>query len=466
MKRTANLTKHEAERELIRRRNIEKNDRRAVKLKARFLILYLAFACALSSCVPPESNQQTSANTNLANSNVASNAASNANSNVAVNPARTPRNFSENPGFDAEGWLAERVEDKNLHAVLFASLEPGRTLARHNIDKPFNPASVVKLATTLVALKKLGADHRFPIKVLTDGVIDQKGTLNGDIYFAGGAPTFNDTYADFVDEELKKRGIKGVSGKLYVSKDFSFNFKDTAENSAGLFADRLKLNPKPQTAIADQPKGKELFVFESHNLRDVLLYLNTHSNNFVAHKLGEAVGGVQVIRQYLINEVGLPPAEVNLETASGLGENSMTPRGIFTVLQELYEELKRQNLNPYDILPLASENNSTVGAVLKQSKFERSVVGKTGTLSAADGGVGMASLAGFIYTKNDGIFIFVLLNQGEKVAEYKSLQNQLLGAILGNRVDPQILEVPESRELLPKSSLSIKNGNRLPDPTK
>jgi serine-type D-Ala-D-Ala carboxypeptidase/endopeptidase (penicillin-binding protein 4) len=461
MKRAANLTKCEAERGMFRRHKIQKNDSRAGRAMPQFLVLFLAFVCALSSCVPPASNQQPSA-TNTATSNVASNAASNA----AVSPKRTPRNFSENPDFDAEGWLAERVKDKNLHAVLIASLEPGRTLARHNIDKPFNPASVVKLATTLVALKKLGADHRFKIKVLTDGKIDEKGTLNGDVYFAGGAPTLNDTSAELVDEELKKRGIKGVSGKLYVSKDFSFNFNESTENSAGLFADRLKLNPKPQTAVAEQPKGTELFDFESHPLRDVLLYLNTHSNNFLAHKLGEAVGGVEVIRQFLISEVGLPPAEVNLETASGLGENSMTTRGIFIVLQELYEELKRQNLKPYDILPLASENNSTVGAVLKESKFERAIVGKTGTLSAADGGVGMASLAGFIYTKNDGVFIFVLMNQGEEVTEYKSLQNQLLGAILGNRVEPQNLEIKDSRELLPKSNLSITDRNSLPKPTK
>ena len=464
MKRAADRTICEAKSGMFRRDKIQKNDRRAgAKASPQFLILALTFLLSFfSSCVPPESNQPApSAN----NSNTSNSANSNVASNTTVSPARTPRNFSENPGFDAEGWLAQRVKDTTLHAVLIASLEPGRTLARHNIDKPFNPASVVKLATTLVALKKLGADHRFKIKVFTDGKIDEKGTLNGDLYFAGGAPTFNDTSAELVDEELKKRGIKGVSGKLYVSKDFSFNFNESTENSAGLFADRLKLNPKPQTAIAEQSKGTELFVFESHPLRDVLLYLNTHSNNFLAHKLGEAVGGVAVIRQYLITEVGLPPAEVNLQTASGLEENSMTPRGIFIVLEELYEELKRQNLKPYDILPLASENNSTVGAVLKESKFERSVVGKTGTLSAADGGVGMASLAGFIYTKNDGVFIFVLMNQGEEVTEYKSLQNQLLGAILGNRVEPQNLEIKDSRELLPKSKLSITDRNSLPKPT-
>jgi D-alanyl-D-alanine carboxypeptidase/D-alanyl-D-alanine-endopeptidase (penicillin-binding protein 4) len=441
---------------MFRRRKGQK--KRAAVLKStaampRILILLSALVFSLfSSCVPPEPNQPTA--NNPATPNVASNTATNT---VATPPPTYTRNFSENPDFDADAWLAERVKDKSLHAVLIASLEPGRTLARHNIDKPFNPASVVKLATTLVALKKLGADHRFKISVFTDGNIDEKGTLAGDVYFAGGAPTFDDASAEAVAEELKKRGIKGVSGKLYVSKDFSFNFDDSAERSAGLFAARLKLEPKPQqTAIAEKASGAELFVFESHPLREVLRYQNTFSNNFVAQKLGEAVGGVEAIRRFLVGELGLPASDVKLETASGLGEEALSARVIFIILQELDAELKRQNLKPVDVLPLAMDKNSTLNEVLRESKFERAVAGKTGTLSAADGGVGMASLAGFIYTKNDGVFIFVLMNEGEEVRRHKDLQNQLLGAFLGERVELQNLEIGNSRELLPKSSLSVK----------
>lgn len=474
MKRAANRKMWASERGIFRQGKIQKDGRRAAQgggkaaKMSRSLILFWAFAFALfssfsSSCVPPDSNP-VAANQNAATPNVASNAASNT---AAVPSPTYTRNFSENPDFDAEAWLAQRVKDKSLHAVLIASLEPGRTLARYNMDKGFNPASVVKLATTLVALKKLGADHRFEISVFTDGKIDEKGTLAGDIYFAGGAPTFDDASAEVIAEELKKRGIKGVSGKLFVSKDFCFNFNDSAERSAELFAERLKLNPKPQgVAVAEKESGTALFVFESHTLRQILRYQNTFSNNFVAQKLGEAVGGVEVIHQFLVNELGLPSAEVKLETASGLGENSMTARGIFIVLQELDAELKRQNLKPIDILPTAAEKNSTLGEVLKGSKFERAVAGKTGTLSAADGGVGMASLAGFIYTKNDGVFIYVLLDQGEEVRQHKDMQNQLLGAVLGNVVELQNLETDDSRDLLPKSDLSIKDGNSLPEKEK
>lgn len=465
MKRAANDQMSESESEMFGRSKIQKKRRFDVKATARYqgLILLLVLVFSLSSCVPPDSNQPP-ANNAAATPNVSTNTASNVASNIAVSPAPVfARNFSENPDFDAEGWLAERVKDKGLHAVLIASREPGRTIARYNIDKGFNPASVVKLATTLVALKKLGADHRFKISVSTDGKIDEKGTLAGDIYFAGGAPTFDDNSAALIEQELKKRGIKGISGKLFVSKDFSFDFNDSAERSAALFADRLKLNPKPQIAIAEKPPGTELFVFESHSLRQVLRYQNTFSNNFVAQRLGEAVGGVEVIRQYLVNDLGLPSAEVKLETASGLGENSMTARGIFIVLQELEAELKRQNLNPIDILPTAAEKNSTLGEVLKGSKFERAVAGKTGTLSAADGGVGMASLAGFIYTKNDGVFIYVLIDQGEEVRRHKDLQNQLLGTVLGNVVELQNLEFDGSGDLLPKSDLNIKEENNLPE---
>ena len=167
---------------MLRRSKTQPDHKHRTKATTWFLIVSSAFALSFSSCVAPASNQPTTQN--AAPTNVASNVAS------SPTPAVAPtylRNFSENPDFDAEGWLTERVKDKNLHSVLIASLLPGRTLARHNIDQPFNPASVVKLATTLVALKKLGADHRFNTSVLTDGKINEKGTLEGDLYFAGGA---------------------------------------------------------------------------------------------------------------------------------------------------------------------------------------------------------------------------------------------------------------------------------------
>src|SRR5262245_59399913 len=48
----------------------------------------------------------------------------------------------------------------------------GEVLAEHNADVPFNPASVVKIATSLVAIARLGPEHKFRTVVYTDGSLD------------------------------------------------------------------------------------------------------------------------------------------------------------------------------------------------------------------------------------------------------------------------------------------------------
>ncbi|MBD0327596.1 MAG: D-alanyl-D-alanine carboxypeptidase, partial [Pyrinomonadaceae bacterium] len=69
------------------------------------------------------------------------------------------------PVFDAAVWYAERNEAPETHGVLIESLNHEKLFASHNADEVFNPASLIKLSTSLVALKKLGADYRFRTQV-------------------------------------------------------------------------------------------------------------------------------------------------------------------------------------------------------------------------------------------------------------------------------------------------------------
>src|ERR1700754_1997763 len=82
------------------------------------------------------------------------------------------------PAFDVVRWYTERGDDPARHGVL---VEPcsggGVALAEDNPDVGFNPASLVKLSTSLAALKKLGKDYRVETKVYLDGSVDKTGTL-------------------------------------------------------------------------------------------------------------------------------------------------------------------------------------------------------------------------------------------------------------------------------------------------
>jgi len=75
--------------------------------------------------------------------------------------------------------------------VLAETLD-GATIAAQAADEKFNPASSVKLATTLVALQTLGPDHKFVTGVWAAGAIDKStGTLTGDLVVTGRDPSFH-----------------------------------------------------------------------------------------------------------------------------------------------------------------------------------------------------------------------------------------------------------------------------------
>lgn len=375
-------------------------------------------------------------------------------------PRIAPSPFPElNPELEIAPWYAERVEDSSAHAALITTLTPGRLFATHNADKLFNPASLIKLATSLVALRRLGPDFRFAVHVYAAGEIDKAGVLHGDIYLTGSHPTFNDIAGRVIADELKQRGVKRITGNIFVSPDFSFNFSESPENSAELFARLLPLDRKAQRGVAALPAGRELFTVYSHTLAELLLYMNTHSSNFVAHRVGDFLGGASGVRQFLLDELHLPPDQVLLTTTSGLEHNEMNARGILAVLRALVAETRSYGLEPAAILPIANERRSTLRRRFPDSPLKDATLAKTGTLRDIDGG--MANIAGLISTEDSGEIAFILLDQGTQLAENRELQDALLMDAVGSRFAVRPVATPDERELLAASGLQIETRGEL-----
>jgi D-alanyl-D-alanine carboxypeptidase/D-alanyl-D-alanine-endopeptidase (penicillin-binding protein 4) len=357
------------------------------------------------------------------------------------------------PAFDVAGWYAGRGDDPARHALLVQSNDGRVTLAEHNADAAYNPASLVKLTTSLTALHKLGKDFRFETKFFIEGDVDKSGVLRGRIIAAGNDPTFGDFHATLVAKKLAERGVKKFEGELAVTPDFVFNFTDKPEESAQRLAKVVKLNPKT-FAVAEAPAGEPTFAVLSYPLRDVLLYMNAHSSNFVAERLGALVGGPGGVREFLINEVKLPPEQVQLATTSGLEVNRMTPRGLVAVIHALDDEARRQGLELADIMAVASGDYGTLRRRMVGTPLEGAVVAKTGTLVHDDGG--MASLGGVVYTQKYGKVYFVILNQGSGVAESRQLTDQLLAEITLSQDIPAPIPKPEKpRHQLESTDLEV-----------
>ena len=84
--------------------------------------------------------------------------------------------------------------------------------------QPMQPASTMKLVTTVVALDRLGPNHRGRTELLAAGAIDA-GVLNGDIVLKGGAdPDFGLPALWQMLFELRQRGVREITGTLLLDR--------------------------------------------------------------------------------------------------------------------------------------------------------------------------------------------------------------------------------------------------------
>jgi len=85
-----------------------------------------------------------------------------------------------------------------------------------NAEAPRNPASVMKLLTTLVALHELGPAYRFPTDVYAERA-PLRGRLDGDLYLAGHGDPFLVTESFWrLLKDLRQAGLAHVTGDLVL----------------------------------------------------------------------------------------------------------------------------------------------------------------------------------------------------------------------------------------------------------
>ncbi|HVS20980.1 MAG TPA: D-alanyl-D-alanine carboxypeptidase, partial [Pyrinomonadaceae bacterium] len=306
---------------------------------------------------------------------------------------------------------------RGAQGVLAETLD-GATLAAQSVDEKFNPASSIKLATALTVLQTFGPDHRFVTSVWATGKIDPAtGTLAGDLLVTGRDPSFHYEHAVMLARELNQIGIRIVRGNLIVAPGFTMNFDWSAQHSGEQFretADAARRSANATRAWIDErtlvgdneslrsvpsvvvngdvligsapPEAAPLLTHKSSNLVDILKVLLCYSNNFMAERIGETVGGPQAVRTFLVDKLKINPDEVMLSSTSGLGVNRVTPRAMMKILRGLRDELQKDKLSLSDILPVAGIDPGTLEDRYTDQAARGSVIAKTGTLGRTDGG--------------------------------------------------------------------------------
>lgn len=104
--------------------------------------------------------------------------------------------------------------------IMAISLKDGRVACVREGQKLFNPASIHKLLTSIVALDKLGADFRWKTSVYSTKQIEGE-TLDSDLILYGtGAPDFNENSLDKLVNDLKNKGLKQIKGNVIGDESY------------------------------------------------------------------------------------------------------------------------------------------------------------------------------------------------------------------------------------------------------
>ncbi len=307
----------------------------------------------------------------------------------------------------------------------------GQILQAQNADLAYNPASGVKILTALAVLHQLGPQFRFKTRVKYQGTI-RKQVLTGTISFDGCDPFFNQEQLVQLAKEFTNRGIENAVASLAASSDFVFQAQSGNRAIASVYRAlrKTKLNlHRPKTAALSL--NNSIFgeiTLESRPLLDIVKDCLSRSDNVIAEKLGELVGGPAMVSQIAIEQTGLPANSINLQTSSGLGINRVTPRAMITILNQFKTFLKSQSLDLSDALPVAGIDHGTIFKRFAKSKIKGAMTAKTGTLKETDHGASV--LIGELSTQNQGKILFVVFQKGRNTAQLRQQQNQLVEQLL------------------------------------
>jgi serine-type D-Ala-D-Ala carboxypeptidase/endopeptidase (penicillin-binding protein 4) len=338
--------------------------------------------------------------------------------------------------------------------VWYVETVDGQVLDARREDLPINPASVVKIATSWWALEKLGPDHTFTTRFSARGTIDPSHRLlKGDLVVHGsGDPDFQTENAFLVAQALNLLGVRRVTGSIVVDGKFWMGWENGSQGMnpdpvkrATLMATRLRQGldtrrwgrtarqawyayalrhdgprtPLPSVEIIggarfeEAPGGVEQVLFEhrSKPLVETLRRFNAFSNNDI-ERVATSIGPPGDLSVLLADRLVAGASPVHIQTASGLGENRLSPRQIVAMLRGFRSAAAGLGLEIEQLLPVAGCDPGTVNASfprLSAPPFATSLVAKTGTLTSTDGGITV--LAGFLNTAQGEVVFCVAAPQ-------------------------------------------------------
>ncbi len=174
--------------------------------------------------------------------------------------------------------LEQSEFSKARWGVLVIGMKDGRVVCGREIQRLFNPASIHKLLTSIVALDKIGRDSQLKTSVYSPEPI-KNGTAEGDIILYGrGAPDLNDESLLQLVKHLKQKGIKDIKGDIVGDESYFKGDKlgdgwtwNSAQWYYGAAASALSINGNQMTVSLQngKPKADEKYVELSGEVKPI-----------------------------------------------------------------------------------------------------------------------------------------------------------------------------------------------------
>lgn len=328
--------------------------------------------------------------------------------------------------------------------LVHAETKDGEVVVSNDADRPFNPASVIKVGTSWWALDRLRPGHRFVTEFGYLGRFDRAaGRIHGDLVVTGGGdPDFHHENAILVARALNRIGVHRVDGDVVLNGPFWMGWENGAPQSeiqrARMMGGRLRasldrrrwksgqieawnglcdrmgwdrgtswsVEIRGAVRLTGSPESQPLITHRSNPLSIVLRRFNVYSNNDIV-RIADGLGGVRGLQAFLATRLDVAGRGLTLATASGQGSNRMTARMVVEMLREFDKTINGLGLRMDDLLPIPGCDEGPTRRMFPQlvsGPLERTVVAKTGTLTTTDGGV--VALAGSFLSRDRGEVYF------------------------------------------------------------
>lgn len=308
---------------------------------------------------------------------------------------------------------------------LVVDLRDGHTVASHNADRSFVPASTLKCVTLSAALSRLGPGYSFKTDIRYTGAI-LSDTIFGSLIVEGtGDPSVDST----ICREIAEHGIAGVRGRVEtntgiplvspsvmkedIGTDYGVGWSrfNYCNNRALINEEMLEL---PGELITDDLTSDLynagisvdgqllapadtmlLFTHTSCPLAELCRHMMYESDNLYAESIGRSLSpdsdissAIDSIKTFL-NGIGINQTGVKINDMSGLARtNLVTPRFMAALLSAMADDTDYVSCFP------TAGRTGTVKRLLSKTRLEGRLRLKSGSMS------GVLSYAGYMTDSN------------------------------------------------------------------